>query len=246
MPSRAIPYLKAAVHILCLLPFAYLFDLFRTHRLAAYPDPVNYITHFTGDWALWLLLMTLTVTPVRRLNPSLGWLIRFRRMLGLYAFFYATLHLLTYVLLFSGYDMAAAIEGVRQWHVMEPIWQLKIVWPSMLDDAAKRKFIQVGLAAWLILLSLAFTSTRRSILAMGGWVWQGLHRLIYIAASLAVIHYWWLVKTGVRTPWKVTTVLVVLLLWRVGLSIEKHQRTKKRKAKRSVANELEDEMSEIS
>jgi sulfoxide reductase heme-binding subunit YedZ len=243
MPSRAIPYLKAAVHVLCLLPFAYLFDLYHTHRLAAYADPVNYITHFTGDWALWLLLVTLTVTPVRRLNPSLGWLIRFRRMLGLYAFFYATLHLLTYVLLFSGYDMAAAIGGVRQWHVLEPIWQLKIVWPGMLDDLAKRKFIQVGLGAWVILLSLALTSTRRAIRAMGGWVWQGLHRLIYIAATLAVIHYWWLVKTGVRTPWKVTAVLLVLLLWRVGLSIEKRSRAKKRKSK-SVVAEPEDEVSE--
>ena len=244
MPSRAIPYLKAAVHILCLLPFAYLFDLYRSHKLAAYADPVNYITHFTGDWALWLLLATLTVTPVRRLNPSLGWLIRFRRMLGLYSFFYATLHLLTYILLFSGYDMAAAIEGVRQWHVLEPIWQLKIIWPSMLNDAAKRKFIQVGLGAWVILLSLALTSTRRSIRAMGGWVWQGLHRLIYIAAALAVIHYWWLVKPGVRTPLKVTVVLVVLLLWRVVLSIEKHQRNKKLKAKSSAVPELENEVSE--
>jgi len=244
MSSGAIPYLKAAVHCLCLLPFAYLLDLYRTHTLAAYADPVNYITHFTGDWALWLLLATLTVTPVRRLSPSLGWLIRFRRMLGLYAFFYATLHLLTYVILFSGYDMAAAIGGVRQWHVLEPIWQLKIIWPSMLDDAAKRKFIQVGLAAWFILLSLALTSTRRAIRAMGGWVWQGLHRLIYIAASLAVIHYWWLVKAGVRTPLKVTVVLVVLLLWRVGLSIEKHGRNKRLRAKHVVVPKVEDEVSE--
>ena len=244
MPNGAIPYLKAAVHILCLLPLAYLVDLYRSHQLTAFADPVNYITHFTGDWALWLLLATLVVTPLRRLSPSLGWLIRFRRMLGLYAFFYATLHLLTYVFLFSGYDVPAAIEGLRKWHLLEPIWQLKIVWPSMLDDAEKRKFIQVGLAAWLILLSLALTSTRRAIRAMGGWVWQGLHRLIYIAAGLAVIHYWWLVKTGVRTPWKVTAVLVVLLLWRVGLSIAKRARAKTRQATRGVVPEPEDEVSE--
>jgi len=244
MPSRAIPYLKAAVHILCLMPFAYLFDLYHTHKLAAYADPVNYVTHFTGDWALWLLLLTLAVTPVRRLNPSLAFLIRLRRMLGLYAFFYATLHLATYVFLFSGYDVPAALAGVRQWHVLEPIWQLKIVLPAMLDDAMKRRFIQVGLGAWMILLALALTSTRRAILAMGGWVWQGLHRLIYIAATLAVIHYWWLVKTGVRTPWKVTAVLVVLLLWRVGLSIEKREKKKALKAKRKVFEEPEDEVSE--
>ena len=113
---------------------------------------------------------------------------------------------------------------------MEPLWQLKIVFPSMLDDMEKRRFIQVGLAAWLILLTLALTSTKASIRAMGGWWWQGLHRLIYIAAGLAVIHYWWLVKTGVRTPWKVTAVLFVLLLWRVGLSIQKRARAKARES----------------
>lgn len=226
MPSRAIPYLKAVVHIACLLPFAYLWDLYRSHALAAYADPVNYITHFTGDWALWLLLATLAVTPVRRLKPSLGWLIRFRRMLGLYAFFYATLHLLTYVFLFSGFDMQTSLDGLRRWHVLEPIWQLKIVWPGILIDLEKRKFIQVGLAAWLLLLTLALTSTQASIRAMGGWVWQLLHRLIYIAAALAVIHYWWLVKTGVWTPWKDTLVLAVLLLWRVALSIQKRTKTK--------------------
>lgn len=230
MSNGAIPYLKALVHIVCLLPFAFLLDLYRTNMLAAYADPVNYITHFTGDWALWLLLATLAVTPVRRLHPSLAWLIRFRRMLGLYAFFYATLHLLTYVFLFSGYDVPAAIDGLRKWHVLEPLWQLKIVLPRMLDDVEKRKFIQVGLAAWLLLLTLALTSTQAAIRSMGGWVWQVLHRLIYIAASLAVIHYWWLVKTGVRTPWKDTAVLVVLLLWRVGLSIQKRSKMKAREA----------------
>jgi sulfoxide reductase heme-binding subunit YedZ len=228
MSNGAIPYVKAVVHAGCLLPFAFLVELYRTQQLAAYADPVNYITHFTGDWALWLLLLTLAVTPLRRLSPSLAWLIRLRRMLGLYAFFYATLHLLTYVFLFSGYDMAAAIDGLRQWHVLEPLWQLKIVLPTMLDDAEKRKFIQVGLAAWLILLTLALTSTQAAIRAMGGWWWQGLHRLIYVAATLVVIHYWWLVKTGVRTPWKVTAVLTVLLVWRVGLSIAKRMKAKSR------------------
>jgi sulfoxide reductase heme-binding subunit YedZ len=149
-------------------------------------------------------------------------------MLGLYAFFYATLHLMTYVFLFSGYDMQAAIDGVRKWHLEVPLVQLNAVLPTMLDDVEKRKFIQVGLAAWLLLLTLALTSTKASIRAMGGWVWQLLHRLIYIAAALAVIHYWWLVKTGVRTPWKVTAVLAVLLLWRVGLSIAKRSREKER------------------
>ena len=190
MSNGTIPYWKALVHIVCLLPFAYLWDLNSTHRIAAYPDPVKYITHFTGDWALWLLLATLAVTPVRRLHPSLGGLIRFRRMLGLYAFFYATLHLMTYVFLFSGYDVTAALEGVRNWHLEEPFVQLNAVMPKLLADAEKRKFVQVGFAAWLILLTLAMTSTQASVRAMGGWVWQAVHRLIYVAGFLAVVHYW--------------------------------------------------------
>ena len=228
MPSKAIPYLKAVVHILCLLPFAYLLHLYSDGALAAYADPVNYITHFTGDWALWLLLATLAVTPVRRINQSLAWMIRFRRMLGLYAFFYATLHLATYVFLFSGYDTAMALAGLQAGHIGEPLRQLRLIWPSMVDDAEKRRFIQVGLVAWCILLALAVTSTQGSIRRMGGRGWRALHRLIYVAGVLAVIHYWWLVKTGVRTPWKVTAVLAVLLLWRVGLWLMKRKPVKPR------------------
>ena len=142
-------------------------------------------------------------------------------MIGLYAFFYATLHLLTYVLLFSGYDVPAAIAGLRAGHLMEPWTQLKMIWPTMLDDLKKRKFIQVGLAAWVILLVLAVTSPQRVLRAMGGKNWSRVHRLVYLAGALACIHYWWLVKTGVRTPWKVTAVLSVLLLMRVGYWVGK-------------------------
>ena len=216
MPGRVIPYLKAVVHLLCLLPVMKLVELYRSGALAAMADPVNYITHHTGYWALWFLLAGLAVTPVRRLHVALGWMIRLRRMLGLYAFFYATLHLLTYVLLFSGYDMLAAIEGVRAGHLMQPWIQLKMIWPTMLDDLKKRRFIQVGLFAWVILLALAVTSPQRVLRAMGGKNWQRLHWLIYVAGIAGCVHYWWLVKTGVRTPWKVTAVLTVLLVWRVG------------------------------
>ena len=221
MPSRAIPYLKAVVHLLCLLPVLKLVELYRSGALAAMADPVNYITHFTGYWALWLLLAGLAVTPVRRLHVALGWMIRFRRMLGLYAFFYATLHLLTYVLLFSGYDVPAAIAGVRAGHWLQPWIQLKMIWPVMLDDLQKRRFIQVGLFAWVILLALAVTSPQRVLRAMGGKSWNWLHRLIYIAGIAACVHYWWLVKTGVRTPLPMTAVLVVLLGWRVGYVVRK-------------------------
>jgi sulfoxide reductase heme-binding subunit YedZ len=227
MPSRVIPYLKVVVHLLCLVPLLVLLNMYRNGSLAAEADPVNYITHFTGNWALWILLTDLAITPVRRIHPSLAWLIRFRRMVGLYAFFYATLHLLTYVLLFSGYDIPAAIAGLRAGHLLDPWRQLKLIWPTMLDDLKKRRFIQVGLAAWVILLALAVTSPQRVLRAMGGKSWQGLHRLIYVAGIAACIHYWWLVKAGVRTPWKDTAVLVVLLLVRVVYSVVKRIRSRR-------------------
>jgi methionine sulfoxide reductase heme-binding subunit len=221
MPNRAIPYLKAVVHVLCLLPALLLLRMYFNGTLALEADPVNYITHFTGDWALRMLLGSLAITPLRRLFASLSWAIRFRRMIGLYAFFYATLHLLTYVLLFSGYDVPAAMAGLRAGHLLQPWTQLKTIWPTMLDDLKKRKFIQVGLAAWTILLVLAVTSPQRVLRAMGGKNWARVHRLVYLAGALACVHYWWLVKTGVRTPWKVTAVLAVLLLVRVGFAVGK-------------------------
>jgi len=208
--------LKAVVHLLCLLPAALLLRMYFDGGLALEADPVNYITHFTGDWALWMLLGSLAITPLRRLVAGLSWAIKFRRMIGLYAFFYATLHLLTYVLLFSGYDVAAAIAGLRAGHLLQPWTQLQMIWPTMLDDLKKRKFIQVGLAAWVILLLLAVTSPQRVLRWMGGKNWQKVHRLVYLAAALGCVHFWWLVKTGVRTPWKVTAVLTVLLVMRVG------------------------------
>jgi len=215
MGRRGIVGLKVVVHALCLVPALILLRMYFDGALALEADPVNYITHFTGNWALWLLLTDLAITPVRRLSLALGWLVRFRRMVGLYAFFYATLHLLTYVLLFSGFDMPAALEGVRAGHWMEPLRQLKLIWPTMLDDLQKRRFIQVGLFAWLILLALAVTSPQWVLRKMGGKNWLWVHRLIYVAAAAGCVHYWWLVKTGVRTPWKVTAVLGVLLLARV-------------------------------
>ena len=224
MSNRAIPYLKAVVHLLCLLPALMLLRMYFNGTLALEADPVNYITHFTGNWALWMLLGSLAITPLRRLVTGLSWTIKFRRMIGLYAFFYASLHLLTYVLLFSGYDVPAAMAGLRAGHLLEPWTQLMKIWPTMLDDLKKRKFIQVGLAAWTILLVLAVTSPQRVLRAMGGKNWARVHRLVYLAGILACVHYWWLVKTGVRTPWKVTAVLTVLLLVRVGFAVGKRMK----------------------
>jgi sulfoxide reductase heme-binding subunit YedZ len=219
VPGRAVVWVKAGLHLACALLLVYLLWIYRSGALAADADPVNFITHFTGDWALWLLLADLAITPVRRLSPKLSWLIRLRRMVGLWAFFYATLHLLTYVFLFSGYDVPTAMEGLRAGHLAEPWRQLKLIWPAMLDDVEKRRFIQVGLGAWTILLALAVTSPLRVLRAMGGKNWQRLHRLIYVAGWLAITHYWWQVKKGVLTPWKMTVVLVVLLLARVVWSV---------------------------
>ena len=225
MSKRAIIALKALAHLLCLAPFAWLLHLYNSGALALNPDPVNYITHFTGDWTLYLLFTSLSITPIRRLSPKIAFLIRFRRLFGLYAFFYATLHLGTYIFLFSGYDLPTAIAGLRAGHPGEVVTQWKIIWPRMVDDVLKRRFIQVGLFAWTILFALACTSPSFIMRAMGGKNWQRLHRLVYVAAVAGIIHYWWLVKKGNMAPAKDTIILSVLLLARILYSVLKRKRT---------------------
>jgi sulfoxide reductase heme-binding subunit YedZ len=224
MSKRTIAVLKIFLHLLCLAPLASLWHFYTSGALALNADPVNYITHFTGDWTLYLLLTSLAITPIRRLSPKIAFLIRFRRLIGLYAFFYATLHLSTYVFLFSGYDFPTALAGLRSGHPGELITQWKVVWPTIVDDLLKRRFIKVGIFAWIILFALAVTSPAFIMRAMGGKNWQRLHRLVYVAAIAGVIHFWWLVKTGVRTPWKVTAVLAVLLLARILYAARKQSR----------------------
>jgi sulfoxide reductase heme-binding subunit YedZ len=224
MSRRAVITLKSLLHLLCLAPFAWLLHLFTSSELANYADPINYVTHFTGDWTLYTLFACLAITPIRRLSPQLAFLIRFRRMLGLYAFFYATLHLATYIFLFSGYDVTTALAGLRAGHPGELVTQWKIVWPRMVDDALKRRFIQVGLFAWLILLALAVTSPAFILRAMGGKNWQRLHRLIYVAALAGIVHYWWQVKKDNLAPWKDTVVLTIILLARIIYAIIKNRR----------------------
>lgn len=226
MSKRAIISLKVLVHILCLVPFAWLLHFYTSGALALNPDPVNYITHFTGNWTLYTLLACLAITPIRRLSPKIAWLVRFRRLIGLYAFFYATLHLATYIFLFSGYDITAAITGLRAGHFAAPITAWQQIWPGILDDLAKRRFIQVGLLAWFILFLLAITSPAFVMRAMGGKRWRWLHSLIYVAAIAGVIHFWWLVKAGVLTPWKDTAVLAVLLAARLVYAVWKKRRTR--------------------
>src|SRR5437868_10343483 len=154
-------------------------------------NPIEVITHSTGDWTLIFLLITLAVTPVRRVTGQI-WLIRYRRMFGLFAFFYACLHFTTYIWLDKFFNVH-----------------------EMLADIAKRKFITVGFAAFLLLVPLALTSTSGWIRRLGGKRWQALHRLIYASAILGVFHYLWLVKADVRKPLQYGTVLAVLLGYRV-------------------------------
>ena len=224
MSKRSILTVKTLLHLLCLAPFAWLLHLFTSSALTNYADPINFITHFTGAWTLNLLFVTLAITPIRRLSPKLSFLIRFRRMLGLYAFFYATLHLSTYIFLFSGYDITTALGGLRAGHPGELVTQWKLIWPRMVDDVLKRRFIQVGLFAWFLLLALAVTSPAFILRAMGGKNWQRLHRLIYVAAIAGVIHYWWLVKKGNYSPAFDTVVLTVLLLARVAYGLIKRSK----------------------
>jgi sulfoxide reductase heme-binding subunit YedZ len=155
------------------------------------PDPSAGIAFATGKATIWLLAITLAITPLRRLSPRLNWLIKFRRLFGLFAFFYASLHMLTYVALYSGFSLAA-----------------------MESDIAKRRFITMGVAAYLLLVPLALTSTTWAIRKLGGKNWNRLHKLVYAAAICGVIHYWWQVKAGVITPLTITLVLAVLFLAR--------------------------------
>jgi sulfoxide reductase heme-binding subunit YedZ len=195
MKQRAIVALKVVAHAACLAPIAWL--LWRLYLSttsdpsALGPDPTHTVTFFTGRGTLRLLMVTLAVTPIRRLIPQLAWLVRFRRLFGLYAFFYACLHLMTYVWLYAGFS-----------------------WSAMVDDISQRRFITAGLTAWLLLLPLALTSTAWSIRKLGGKNWNRLHRLTYLAALAGVIHYWWGVKTGVTTPLTITIVFGVLMIAR--------------------------------
>ena len=199
MSSRAIAVLKVLAHLACLLPLAYLLSLFyrsaTSDPAALGPDPTRTVTWFTGFATLRLLVISLAITPVRKLIPKLSWLIRFRRMLGLYAFFWSSLHLLTYLWLYAGWS-----------------------WPVIADDITKRPYIWAGFTAWALMVPLAATSTTWSIRKLGGKGWAWLHRAVYISAVAAVVHYWWIVKPGARDPMQVTIILAVLLLARPLLS----------------------------
>ena len=189
LPEKFIRALKVPVFLLSLGP-AFVLTWKGFHDgLGA--NPIDVITRTTGRWTLTFLLITLSVTPVRKLS-GLAWLIRFRRMLGLFAFFYGSLHLMTYVWLDKFFNVH-----------------------EMLHDIAKRRFITAGMTAWFLMLPLALTSTKGWIRRMGGKRWQKLHCLIYFSAAAGVVHFIWLVKADLRRPLKYGAVLAVLLSYRL-------------------------------
>jgi sulfoxide reductase heme-binding subunit YedZ len=182
-------YVKPVIFLACLLPLARLGWKGLNAGLGA--NPIQVITFSTGTWTLIFLLVTLSITPVRKLTRQY-WLIQYRRMLGLFAFFYGLLHFATYFWLDKFFDF-----------------------PEILKDVAKRPFITAGFLAFICLVPLALTSTAGWIRRLGGRRWQMLHRLIYLTAIAAVAHYYWLVKSDHRLPVFYGSLVVILLGYRV-------------------------------
>jgi methionine sulfoxide reductase heme-binding subunit len=188
---------KPLAFALCLVPFAQLGYGAVAGRLGA--NPIEAITHGTGDWTLRFLLITLALTPLRMLT---GWnaLARFRRMAGLFAFFYGTLHFLTY------------------------LWLDKFfAWSDVLHDIPRRPFITVGFLAFATLVPLAATSTAGMIRRLGGRRWRALHRLVYVAAVAGVVHYWWLVKADISRPRAYAAGLAALFAPRVWAAVRRRR-----------------------
>jgi sulfoxide reductase heme-binding subunit YedZ len=181
---------KLPVFVLCLVPLGRMAWRALHHHLTA--NPIEYVTHQTGDWTLIFVVATLAVTPARRLL-RLPELVRFRRMLGLFAFFYGLLHFGTWMGLDKFFD-----------------------WADMLEDVRKRTFITAGFTALVLMLPLALTSTAGWIRRLGGKRWRALHRLIYVTAIAGVVHYYWLVKSDVRKPLFYGALVALLLAARVG------------------------------
>jgi len=190
---------KVLVFLLCLVPFL---DLvwrvvhalqqglpFDTYLSA---NPIEYITHRTGDWTIRFIVITLAITPLRKLL-KMPQLIRFRRMLGLYAFFYGCVHFCIWSVLDKQFD-----------------------WPDMWADVHKRPFITIGFTGLVLMIPLAITSTAGWIRRLGGKRWQMLHRLIYVTAVAGVVHYYWLVKSDIRKPLLYGFLVAILLAWRLG------------------------------
>ena len=183
------PWTKAFLFLLCLVPVGRLGWKFYRQDLGA--NPVEFITHATGDWIIRFLLITLSITPLRKLL-NLPPLARFRRMFGLFAFFYGCLHFMTWFWLDKSFDFS-----------------------EMWKDILKRRFITVGMTGLALMLPLALTSTAGWVRRLGFERWQRIHRLVYFSALAGVIHYYWLVKSDVRLPLLYGGILAILMAYRI-------------------------------
>ena len=188
--TRQLSAIKCVAFVLALLPFFALVYLVATDQLV---EPLQYITRNTGSWTLYFLCITLAVTPLRRLS-GWNWLLKLRRMMGLYAFFYALLHFTT----FLWFDHFFEVQ-------------------EMLKDVAKRPFITVGFIAFVLLVPLAVTSTNGMVRRLGGKRWQLLHKLVYVIAPLGILHFWWMRagKSDFNKPILFGLIVLVLLGMRV-------------------------------
>ncbi len=182
-------WIKVVIFSLCLVPVGRLSWLALHGALGA--NPIEYVTHDTGDWTLIFVVLTLAITPARKLlaQPQL---IRFRRMLGLFAFFYGCLHFSTYLVLDKFFDIR-----------------------EILHDVGRRRFIFIGFTGFVLMIPLALTSTAGWIRRLGGKRWQLLHRLVYATAVCGVVHYYWLVKSDIRKPMSYEIVVLLLLGYRL-------------------------------
>ena len=191
MTQKSIRILKALLFLLCLVPLAKLtLETFGVAGMSLGANPVEELIHRFGIWGLNFLLITLAVTPLRRLT-GIGWLLRFRRMLGLFAFFYVLMHFLTYAGLDQRFDL-----------------------PLIFEDIVERPFITVGFTAFLLLIPLAVTSTNAMMKRLGRR-WQKLHRLVYLIAILGVVHFYWQVKLDTLEPLIYAVILAALLGYRL-------------------------------
>ena len=181
-------YYKPSIFVLCTIPFLFIFYKILFSKLG--PEPVKEITHFTGEWTLIFICLTLSMSPLKRLTNLSIW-ISFRRMLGLFIFFYATLHLLTYIGLDYRFD-----------------------WSPIFDDVIKKKYVFIGFTAWLLMVPLAITSSQKMIKLLRN-NWKKIHRLIYVIAIFGSFHYIWLSKTIFFKPLIYFIIIVVLLLLRI-------------------------------
>ncbi|MBM3221234.1 MAG: sulfoxide reductase heme-binding subunit YedZ [Candidatus Rokubacteria bacterium] len=195
MSRRARIVLKTGVWLAALAPLAYLAGCVLTDNLGA--NPIDFVTDTLGDWTLRMLLASLAVTPLRLLTGQ-AWLVTLRRLLGLFAFAYAVMHFSVWVVLDFFFD-----------------------WPLMAADIVKRPYITVGMTALVLLTPLALTSTAGMVKRLGARAWRRLHRLVYVAAILGVLHYLWLAKVGVKTPWVYAAILALLLGIRIVAAVRR-------------------------